>query len=90
MKLNPKNPHHDPVIQPNYFEHPQDIIDLREAVKIARKIFAQKSLEPFRGPELAPGNIIISGMPPYCVCLHEYGQLKYHIFCLFHCHFLIQ
>ncbi len=57
MKLNPNNPYHDPIIQPNYFEHPQDIIDLREAVKIARKIFAQDALEHFRGPEIAPGNV---------------------------------
>jgi hypothetical protein len=57
MKLNPNNPYHDPIIQPNYFEHPQDIIDLREAVKIARNVFAQKAMEPFRGAEIAPGNI---------------------------------
>ena len=57
MKLDPKNPHYDPIIQPNYFEHPQDIIDLRDAVKITRKIFAQKALEPFRGAEIAPGNM---------------------------------
>lgn len=60
MKLNPNNPYHDPIIQPNYFEHPQDIIDLREAVKIARKVFAQKALEPFRGAEIAPGADVTS------------------------------
>ncbi|XP_028419099.1 choline dehydrogenase, mitochondrial-like [Dendronephthya gigantea] len=55
MKLDPTNPYHDPLIQPNYFEHPQDIIDMRAAVKIARKVFAQKALDPFRGPEVTPG-----------------------------------
>lgn len=58
MKLNPSNPYHDPIIQPNYFQHPQDIIDMRESLKIARKIFAQKAFEPFRGPELAPGKLL--------------------------------
>lgn len=62
MKLDPTNPYHEPLIQPNYFEHPQDIIDLREAVKIARKVFAQKALDPFRGPEIAPGNLDIAMM----------------------------
>lgn len=60
IKLNPSNPYHDPIIQPNYFEDPQDIIDLREAVKISRKIFSQKAFEPYRGPEIAPGKDVVS------------------------------
>ena len=60
MKLDPRNPHHDPILQPNYFEDPQDIIDLREAVKIARNIFTQKALDRFRGPEISPGNVSVS------------------------------
>ena len=60
VKLNPSNPYHDPFIQPNYFEIPQDIVDMRESIKIARKIFLQKAFEPFRGPEIAPGNFIPS------------------------------
>lgn len=59
VKLNPSNPYHDPFIQPNYFEIPQDIVDMRESIKIARKIFLQKTFEPFRGPEIAPGENVI-------------------------------
>ena len=55
MKLNPSNPYHDPIIQPNYFEEPQDIVDLREAIKMAREIFSQKAFDQYKGPEIGPG-----------------------------------
>ncbi|MBI3675373.1 MAG: choline dehydrogenase [Proteobacteria bacterium] len=44
-----------PVIQPNYLEAEEDRRALREGVKIAREIFAQKAFDPYRGPELMPG-----------------------------------
>jgi choline dehydrogenase-like flavoprotein len=46
----------DPVrIKPNFFSAPGDLPKLREGFKIARRVAAQKPLEPFRGVELAPG-----------------------------------
>ncbi|MGN6514713.1 MAG: choline dehydrogenase [Rhizomicrobium sp.] len=44
-----------PVIQPNYLEAEEDRRALREGVKIARELFAQKAFDPYRGPELMPG-----------------------------------
>lgn len=46
----------DPVrIKPNFFSAPGDLPKLREGFKIARRVAAQKPLDPFRGEELAPG-----------------------------------
>ncbi len=50
--LNPLDP---PLIQPNYLATENDKRTLREGVKILRQVFAQRPLDPFRGPELMPG-----------------------------------
>ncbi|MGD0864354.1 MAG: choline dehydrogenase [Rhizomicrobium sp.] len=44
-----------PIIQPNYLEAEEDRRALREGVRQARDVFAQKSFDPYRGPELMPG-----------------------------------
>ncbi len=42
-------------IQPNYLAAENDLIAMREGVKIVRNVVAQKAFDPYRGPELAPG-----------------------------------
>jgi choline dehydrogenase len=44
-----------PIIQPNYLEAEEDRRALREGVRLARDIFAQKAFDPYRGPEMMPG-----------------------------------
>lgn len=44
-----------PAIDFNYFEREIDLVTMREAVKIARDIFAQPAFDPFRGGEYGPG-----------------------------------
>ena len=44
-----------PIIQPNYLEAEEDRRALREGVRQAREVFAQKAFDPYRGPELMPG-----------------------------------
>lgn len=39
----------------NFFSAPEDLPKLRLGFRIAREIAAQSALEPFRGPELSPG-----------------------------------
>src|SRR6185436_3586467 len=50
--LNPLDP---PLIQPNYLATEGDKRTLREGVKIAREVFAQKAFDAYRGAELLPG-----------------------------------
>ena len=56
VKLRSNNPFEDPIIQFNYLQEEEDLIQMRESVKIAKNIFNQPILEPYLGKELRPGN----------------------------------
>lgn len=43
------------LIQPNYLEAEEDRRALREGVKAAREVFAQRAFDAYRGPEVMPG-----------------------------------
>lgn len=49
-----------PAIFPNYLDSIVDRLALRNGVKLLRRLFAQPAFEPYRGPELAPGDDITS------------------------------
>jgi choline dehydrogenase len=53
--LKSTNPTDPPLIQPNYLATENDRRTMREGVKITRRVFAQRSFDPYRGPELSPG-----------------------------------
>jgi choline dehydrogenase len=55
ISLKSADPNVAPLIQPNYLEAEEDRRALREGVKIARDVFAQKAFDSYRGPELMPG-----------------------------------
>ncbi len=55
IALKSLDPFQPPLIQPNYLAVQSDRDALRAGVKIARRIFAQSSFDPYRGPEMAPG-----------------------------------
>jgi len=55
ISLKSADPNVAPLIQPNYLAEEEDRRALREGVKIARDVFAQKAFDPYRGPELMPG-----------------------------------
>jgi choline dehydrogenase len=55
ISLKSADPLAPPLIQPNYLEAEEDRRALREAVKLARDVFAQDAFDPYRGPELMPG-----------------------------------
>jgi choline dehydrogenase len=41
-------------IQPNYLEAPEDLVDLRNAVKLTREVFAQQAFDAYRGAPISP------------------------------------
>jgi choline dehydrogenase len=55
VMIRSKNPLHHPAIQPNYLQEADDVRTLRDGVKIARDIIAQKAFDPYRGSEYGPG-----------------------------------
>lgn len=60
LKLKSRDPNAHPKIVANYLSTEEDVIEIRESIKLSREIFAQKAFDPFRGPELAPGANITS------------------------------
>ena len=44
------------MIQFNYLQEQEDLIQMRESVSIANKIFSQQSLSSYLGEQLRPGN----------------------------------
>ena len=55
LKLQSSDPRDHPLLDPNYLDTPDDMEDLRNAVKLSREILAQKAFDPFRGDEMLPG-----------------------------------
>ena len=54
------DPRVHPDIDPNYFQHDIDLHIMRDGIKAARDIFAQKAFDPYRGSEYGPGSDIRS------------------------------
>ncbi|XP_014247172.1 glucose dehydrogenase [FAD, quinone] [Cimex lectularius] len=48
VKLRSSNPFHYPIVNPNYFHHPQDIQTLTEGVKLALRVANGKAFKQFR------------------------------------------
>ena len=55
ISLKSTDPSVAPLIQPNYLEADEDRRALREGVRMARDVFAQRAFDSYRGPELMPG-----------------------------------
>ena len=56
VKIRSRDIHEDPIIQFNYLKEEEDLIQMRESVKIANKILKQKSLDQYLGEQLRPGH----------------------------------
>ena len=54
------DPRAAPSIRFNYLEHEQDRIDWRAAIRLTREILRQPAMDPFRGPEIMPGEAVRS------------------------------
>jgi choline dehydrogenase len=55
IALRSTDPRDSPLIQPNYFSAPKEIVALRQGIKIARQVLAQAPFESYRGAEVTPG-----------------------------------
>ncbi|KAG1711269.1 hypothetical protein DVH05_008521 [Phytophthora capsici] len=56
VKLRSKNPREHPIMEPNYLSTHEDIVDIRNGVKLTREIFKQKAFDEFRGEALSPSD----------------------------------
>jgi choline dehydrogenase len=55
IRLRSARPTDHPLLQPNYLSTEQDRLEMRDAVKRARDVFAQAAFDPYRGEEIQPG-----------------------------------
>ena len=55
IKLRSSNPTDYPIIQFNYLETEEDRKQMRDSVRISRKIFSQDAFKPYLGEEISPG-----------------------------------
>ncbi len=53
--LTSNDPLADPYIQPNYFDVEEDMIDSRNGLRQANKVFQTTVFDPYRGPRRKPG-----------------------------------
>jgi choline dehydrogenase len=60
IKLRSNDAAAQPIINCNYMADPRDREVVRQGIKIAREVFAQKAYAPFRGREVSPGPGVVS------------------------------
>ncbi|XP_076449702.1 uncharacterized protein LOC143286051 [Babylonia areolata] len=60
LKLRSRDPRQHPKIVANYLSTEQDIVEMRDSIKLSREVFAQKAFDPYRGHEIAPGPSVTS------------------------------
>jgi len=66
-----------PSILFNYMETEQDWADFRHCIRVTREIFAQAAFDPFRGPEIQPGDAVQSDDALDAV-IREHAESAYH------------
>ena len=58
ITLKSSDPNDDPLMYPNYFSVEQDLIDTRNGLREARRVFMQPVFDEYSGNELKPGSNI--------------------------------
>ena len=79
IALKSSDPNDDPLMYPNYFSVEQDLIDTRNGLREARRVFMQPVFDEFRGKELKPGpSIDINNDDELDNWIRETGETLYH------------
>lgn len=77
VTLRSADPKADPVIRFNYMSHPEDWEKFRHCVRLTREIFSQEAFDPYRGPEIQPGEAVRSDAE-IDAFLREHLESAYH------------
>ncbi len=79
ITLKSSDPNDDPLMYPNYFSVEQDLIDTRNGLREARRVFIQPVFDEYRGEELKPEkNIDINNDHELDQWIRETGETLYH------------
>ncbi|MFQ5774909.1 MAG: choline dehydrogenase [Kiloniellaceae bacterium] len=60
VRIGSADPHDKPRVLFNYLEHEDDRAGFRACIRLTREIIAQPAMDPYRGPEIQPGEEITS------------------------------
>ncbi|HJM51282.1 MAG TPA: choline dehydrogenase [Alphaproteobacteria bacterium] len=60
LRLRSSDPHEHPSLLFNYLSHEDDILAMRQALRLTREVLAQEAFAPYRGAELSPGAEVTS------------------------------
>ena len=55
IRLASADPLASPIVDHKYLSAPRDLVALRDAIRLTRRIFAQPAFDPYRGSEVQPG-----------------------------------
>jgi choline dehydrogenase len=80
IRLASADPAAPPIIDQNYLAAANDLIGLREAIRITRKLFAQAAFDPYRGEELQPGSKVQTD-EDFESFIRAYAFADYHTAC---------
>ena len=79
ITLKSSDPNDAPLMYPNYFSVEQDLIDTRNGLREARRVFMQPVFDEYRGKELKPGpSIDINNDDELDNWIRETGETLYH------------
>ena len=79
ITLKSSDPNDDPLMYPNYFSVEQDLIDTRNGLREARRVFMQPVFDEYRGEELKPEkNIDVNNDHELDQWIRETGETLYH------------
>ncbi|HEY9280948.1 MAG TPA: GMC family oxidoreductase N-terminal domain-containing protein [Eoetvoesiella sp.] len=78
VKIKSSDPFEDPIIQPNYLEHPDDQQALIRGIRLARKLLQSKSLEQYFHKETLPGELCQSD-DELLDFAKKFGVSSYHV-----------
>lgn len=78
VRIKSADPFEDPIVQPNYLEHPQDQLTLIRGIRLARKLLRSKALEHYFDKEALPGELCESDNELLDFA-KRYGVSSYHV-----------
>ncbi|NYT84166.1 GMC family oxidoreductase [Pollutimonas harenae] len=78
VRIKSADPFEDPIVQPNYLEHPQDQLTLIRGIRLARKLLQSKALERYFDEETLPGKLCESDNELLDFA-RQYGVSSYHV-----------
>ncbi len=78
VHINSTDHFQDPVVQPNYLDHPDDQLTLIRGIRLARRLLRSKPLEPYFESETLPGGPCESD-DELLDFARRYGVSSYHV-----------